>query len=176
MDVGLPHTALEKVANFQMVCVHPYFRGNGLALRMNRLSLDQLREHGTYEHICATVSPHNIWNLDILLKSGFHIRNLKPKYGGKMRYIMYRRLSMAGAFGAHGLVELKLKDVKSQKRLLQSGYCGVQLKPIDGNGLKRSPASAIGWHLLFARPMQEADVYMVPRRMTRQSEHNDFAT
>lgn len=168
-DIGLPDVALEKVANLQLVCVHPDYRGNGLALKMNRLSLALLRERGTYEHVCATVSPHNIWNLDILLNSGFHIRNLKPKYGGKMRYIMHQRLSMPETFDTQGLVELKLKDVKPQKRLLRSGYCGVQLKPKGGNGRKFTLASAIHLNLLFARPVRETGVYVVPRRMALKS-------
>lgn len=168
-DIGLPDVALGKVANLQLVCVHPDYRGNGLALKMNRLSLALLRERGIYEHICATVSPHNIWNLDILLNSGFHIRNLKPKYGGKMRYIMHQRLSMPETFDIHGLVELKLKDVKPQKHLLRSGYCGVQLKPKDDNGRKLTLASAIHLNLLFARPLRETGVYVVPRRMVPKS-------
>jgi hypothetical protein len=168
-DVGLPHAALAKVANLQLVCVHPDYRGNGLALKMNRLSLALLRECGTCEHICATVSPHNLWNLLILLNSGFHIRNLKSKYGGKMRYIMYQRLSMPESFDAHGLVELKLKDTKLQKRLLRSGYCGVQLKSEDDNGKKVTPASAVQWRLLFARLVQETGLYAAPRRMALKS-------
>lgn len=171
-DIGLSKVALRKVANLQLVCVHPDYRGNGLALKMNRLSLAMLRECGTCEHICATVSPHNIWNLDILLNSGFHIRNLKPKYGGKMRYIMYQRLSMPDAFDASGLIELKLKDAKPQKRLLRSGYCGVQLKPKDDIGRKRAPAAAIHWRLLFARPVRETGVHVAPRRMALKGVQN----
>ncbi|MGD9366152.1 MAG: hypothetical protein PVH87_10665 [Desulfobacteraceae bacterium] len=168
-DIGLPDVALGKVANLQLVCVHPDYRGNGLALKMNRLSLALLRERGAYEHICATVSPLNIWNLDILLNSGFHIRNLKPKYGGKMRYIVHQRLSMPEIFDTHGLVELKLKEVKPQKRLLRAGYCGIRLKPKDGNGRKLTHTSAIHLNLLFARPVRETGVYVVPRRTALKS-------
>jgi ribosomal protein S18 acetylase RimI-like enzyme len=168
-DIELPNVALEKVANLQLVCVHPDYRGNGLALKLNRLSLILIRERGTYEHICATVSPHNLWNLNILLNSGFHIRNLKLKYDGKMRYIMYQRLSMPETFDTHGLVELKLKEVKLQKRLLRSGYCGVQLKPKDDDCKRLTPASAIQWRLLFARLAQQTGVYVVPRRAVQKS-------
>ena len=73
LDLGLAGEELAKVANLQMVCVHPRFRGNGLAFEMNRISLRLLRESGTRHHVCATVSPYNIWNIPILLKSGFRI-------------------------------------------------------------------------------------------------------
>jgi len=61
LDLDLPEEELGSVANLQMVCVHPHFRGNRLALIMNRVSLGLLRERGTHHHICATVSPYNIW-------------------------------------------------------------------------------------------------------------------
>lgn len=77
IDAGLTGADLRHVANLQMVCVHPRFRGNALATKMNRIALKLLRQRGTHHHICATVSPDNIWNIPALLKSDFHIVKLK---------------------------------------------------------------------------------------------------
>lgn len=128
MDLRLPEEALTQVANLQMVCVHPWFRGNSLALRMNRISLGLLRANGTCRHIFATVSPYNIWNLPVLLRSGFHIVHLKSKYGGKMRYIVYQDLRKPSLFDESSAVRLPLNDLDSQCKLLGAGYCGVALQ------------------------------------------------
>jgi hypothetical protein len=49
-----------------------------------------LRERKTHYHVCATVSPRNVWNIPVLLTNGFYIANLKEKYGGTMRCVVYQ--------------------------------------------------------------------------------------
>ena len=134
LDLELPGDELARVANLQMVCVHPRFRGNALALKMNRVSLGLLRERGTHHHICATVSPYNIWNIPVLLASGFRIAKLKNKYGGKVRYIVHQDLRSPMEFNDHSAVQVRLEDLDAQQKLLGSGFYGVGLnkraKPI----------------------------------------------
>ena len=152
MDIGLCNEELADVANLQMVCVHPDYRGNGLALKMNRISLRLLSEHGTYEHICATVSPYNFWNIRILLDSGFHIRSLKRKYGGKLRYIVYQRLRNPVVFDGCTAIKSSLNDFYTQKKLLADGYCGLAVTSKGTRGQNRDPLKMNQWNLIFMRP------------------------
>ena len=162
-DIGLAEDQLDKVANLQMVCVHPDYRGNGLALKMNRLALSILRERNRHEHICATVSPLNIWNLGILLASGFHIRWLKMKYGGKLRYIVYQRLKSPVRFHDAPVVKVALNALDTQKQLLDAGYCAVDLVSVDPMAFQN--ASVTGrWNVVFRQPAKEPGVRVVPRR------------
>lgn len=127
IDIGLAGAELRHVANLQMVCVHPHFRGNALAMKMNAIALALLREKGTHYHVCATVSPYNIWNIPVLLASGFHISRLKEKYGGKIRYIVYQDLRKTQSFVDSTSVRVPLQDLYTQKRLLGAGFCGSAL-------------------------------------------------
>ena len=126
-DLGLSEEDLTKVANLQMVCVHPDYRGNGLALKMNQVSLGLLRERGFHRHICATVSPYNVWNLPVLLASGFRVVALKSKYGGKLRYIVYQDLQRPFLFDDNSAFEVQLDDFNTQKKWLDAGFYGVAL-------------------------------------------------
>jgi hypothetical protein len=128
IDIGLADAALTQVVNFQMVCVHPLYRGNALALIMNQIALNLLREKGTHPHVCATVSPYNVWNIPVLLKSGFAVVKLKRKYGGKVRYIVYQNLNQPLAFDDHSIMPIGLDDIDAQKKILDLGFHGVDLK------------------------------------------------
>lgn len=162
-DIGLAEDQLGNVANLQMVCVHPDYRGNGLALKLNRFALRILRERNSHDHICATVSPLNIWNLTILLASGFHIRCLKMKYGGKLRYIVYQRLKTPVRFHTAPVVKVTLNALDRQQQLLDAGYYAVEMVPMlhfgDQNGSK-----VCRWEVIFRQPVIESRVHVVPRR------------
>ncbi len=162
-DIGLAEDQLDKVANLQLICVHPDYRGNGLALKMNRLALNILRERDRHEHICATVSPKNIWNLPVLLSSGFHLRNLKHKYGGKLRYIAYQRLKDVVEFHDEPMVSVALDALDTQKQLLDAGYCGVDLAPMAASEVQNEP-EACRLEVVFRQPVKEPNVFRVPQR------------
>ncbi len=127
IDLGLPENSLCKTANFQMVCVHPDFLGNSLALVMNRHAIRILRSMGTYEHLCATVSPYNFWNIKILLDSGFVIKKLKNKYGGKLRYIVHQNLKNSCMFPSDPELMVSLTDFMKQEKLFSAGWSGTML-------------------------------------------------
>ena len=167
-DIDLPDPQLQNVANFQMICVHPQYRGNGLALKMNWIALRLLREHGNHYHICATVSPQNIWNISILLESGFHIRVLKPKYGGKMRYIVYQRLKDPIEFHKKVVARISLDALDTQKQLLRTGYYAVDMMPerIAEGSISQD---TFQWDLLFRQPVEEPKVLVVPARSVGQA-------
>jgi hypothetical protein len=159
-DLGLGSDELNQVVNLQMVCVHPQFRGNRLALRMNRIALDLIRRNGTHHHVCATVSPYNVWNIPILLECGFRIAGLKTKYGGKLRYIVYQDLQGPVSLNEKSALSVRLDDLNTQRQLLDSGYYGVELRKkagINGNG------RADGFDLIFKLAGQPASRTGSPR-------------
>ncbi len=141
MDIGLPAAELSSVANFQMVCVHPEFRGNDLALKMNFQALRYLNTLQTHRHICATVSPYNYWNVRILLDSGFVIRNIKKKYGGKLRFIVYRNLQDTRPSSPHDIVSVLIDNIPRQYELLQTGFSGIQINITPDFYAAESPCS-----------------------------------
>ena len=126
-DIGLQESELATLANLQMVCVNPLYRGNQLGLKMNRHAIRFLKEETDYIHLCATVHPRNHWNVRVLMKSGFVIRNLKEKYGGKLRYIVYQNLREPIKIMSSGKVLVRHMDIDEQKKVLKRGFLGIDL-------------------------------------------------
>jgi hypothetical protein len=139
-DLCLPENDLDKTANFQMVCVHPDFLGNSLALIMNRYAISILKKLGSHEHLCATVSPYNYWNINILLDSGFVIKKIKNKYGGKLRYIVHQNLKYPETYPAAPEKELPLTVFNAQEELFGAGWSGISLK---GSPLRENESGGI---------------------------------
>jgi len=127
IDLGFPPEILNMVANLQMVCVHPSCRGNAIAATMNRHAISIIRELGIHNHVCATVSPYNFWNIRILLDSGFIIKKLTEKYGGKLRYIVHQDLRSPVSFESGSTQSAVLTDFIKQKKLLSCGWHGTDL-------------------------------------------------
>jgi hypothetical protein len=117
---------------------------------MNQVSLGLLREKGTHHHICATVSPYNVWNLPVLLASGFRIARLKNKYGGKIRYIVHQNLRVPVRLNDGSAMQVRLDAIDAQKKWFDSGYYGVALKKRENKNPK-DPAS--GFDLVLKSPV-----------------------
>ncbi|MBI9089214.1 MAG: GNAT family N-acetyltransferase [Desulfobacterium sp.] len=134
LDLGFSESECKRLANLQMVCVHPDFRGNHLARKMNRQAIDIIRKNKNIAHLLATVSPYNYWNVDILLNSGFVICALKEKYRGKLRYIVYQNLTTPVETPPRALKDkthaVALTDFKKQEELLETGFYGFELREI----------------------------------------------
>ena len=156
-DIGLKTPEdLRQVANLQMICVHPAYRGNSLGRRMNSHAIDIIRRSAHYAHLCATVSPYNYWNINILLQCGFTIRVLKEKYGGKVRYVVYQNLIRAlDDAPADTPVSVRLTDLARQKALFQCGFIGIRLRQIDGYRPQRPTDCANGFDVIFTAPHRE---------------------
>ncbi len=127
IDLEFPSRILNKVANLQMVCVHPSCRGNSIAVTMNRHAIRIIKELGIHDHVCATVSPYNFWNIRILIDSGFIIKKLTEKYGGKLRYIVHQDLNSPMRFKASCYQPVVLTDFIKQHELLSKGWYGTDL-------------------------------------------------
>ena len=155
-DIGLETVDdLTRVANLQMVCVHPDFRGNALGWRMNAHAIHIVRRLGRFTHLCATVSPYNYWNIRTLLRSGFTIRKLKPKYNGKLRYVVYQHLTRPLDLSAtNGRVSVRLTDIARQEELIRKGLIGVELTEVPGFCARKRSDYAGGFELVFASPHQ----------------------
>jgi len=127
IDLEFPSHILNKVANLQMVCVHPSYRGNSIAATMNKHAIRLIKDLGIHAHVCATVSPYNFWNIKILLDSGFIIKKLTKKYGGKLRYIVHQDLHRPVSFESGCFKPVVLTDFIKQHEALSNGWCGTGL-------------------------------------------------
>jgi ribosomal protein S18 acetylase RimI-like enzyme len=164
-DIGFAEDQSTRFANFQMVCVHPGFRGNELADKMNRMALNLLQQKGTCEHVCATVSPYNVCSVRILLNCGFRISRIKMKYGGKLRYIVHQNLYTPMEFTDDEAVYARLDDLDTQKEIFNSGRYGVALAHLQelDSDLKKDLLSRS--FVIFKRPSDEQLVHVVKRRL-----------
>ena len=86
-----------------------------------------------------------------MLATGFHIARLKIKYGDKVRYIVHQDLFNRRRFDDDSAVDVCLDDLDTQKRLLDAGFYGVQLKQREPTGRKDLTA---GFNLVFKRPIE----------------------
>lgn len=130
-DIRLPKSHLSKVAYFESIAVDPGFRGNGLQRKLQEEAF-ALAERFGYRHMMATVSHLNYWSLKNMLSFGFHIRSLKEKYGGKLRYITHMDALKSTALDYQNKVELPNKEVSAQQQLYKKNYHGFELHKLPG--------------------------------------------
>jgi GNAT superfamily N-acetyltransferase len=124
-DIDIFPEELKKVAHLKAVVVHPDFRGNGLQRSLSRVHLEVIRDAG-YEHVCSTVSPKNWISVENYFANGFVIKGLKIKYGGLLRYIMYKNIYKP--FNPRPkAIFVESRDIKCQKDLLNRGFAGYKL-------------------------------------------------
>lgn len=126
VDINLLPSEFNIMANIQNIVVHPDFRGNKLGLDMNKYAIEFLYRH-KYSHILATVSPVNIHSLKLFFDSGFIIKVLKEKYGGKLRYIFYRNIQDWRPEFEQSEHYVSYKNIEQQLLLLKSGFCGTNI-------------------------------------------------
>jgi hypothetical protein len=129
-EVNLPREDIDKVANYNNVLVHPEYRGNKLGLKTNNYACDLLKSMN-YRHFFATVSPSNIPSIRLFLDSGFIIRGLKYKYGGKLRYVFYQDCEKPPQVSGESDIALNNMAIEDQQQVLKQGYCGVDIRRAD---------------------------------------------
>ncbi|MEU2389512.1 GNAT family N-acetyltransferase [Streptomyces sp. NPDC007369] len=88
-DTTLPAAQYDAVAHWDTVAVLPEWRGHGLARLMNVRALGDLADTGV-RHVFATSSPANPHGVRTLAEAGFHPVGLVEKFGGKLRFLLYR--------------------------------------------------------------------------------------
>jgi hypothetical protein len=148
-DLGLPARFFNSLVNLQFSCVHPVFRGNNLGYTMMHCALKSIKAMEKFSFCCATVSPYNIWSLDILLRNKFAVRCLKNKYEEKLRYIVCQNLSNPDELKMLDPVTVNLTDFKRQRELFAQGFAGVAINKIAA--FKPSPQKELtkGYEMLL---------------------------
>lgn len=89
---GLYGAQLDRVAHMESVAVRDTFRGYGLQKALVARGEDMARQLG-YAYSMCTVSPKNPWSLANMESAGYDVVATVPKYGGRMRHILFKRLA-----------------------------------------------------------------------------------
>lgn len=126
IDLDFPEKILTKVAHFEGLIVHPDYRGNSLAFKMNSQALNLMKTL-KYHHACVTISPKNLYNLKIVFQLGFVIKKLKIKYVDKLRYILHKNLEQELSFNPKYDILIPSTDIDAQQKALQQGLMGYQV-------------------------------------------------
>lgn len=126
IDLFFSKKILSHVAHLETVVVHPDYRGNSLALKMNCQALKVMKKF-KYNHACITVSPMNYHNLKIVFELGFLIKKLDIKYGDKLRYILHKNLEQELSFRPTDSIVIPNTDTEAQQNALTQGFVGYQI-------------------------------------------------
>ncbi len=92
VDIGLTPEELACVAHLEIAMADPDFRGYKMHSKMCQLCAEHFIHDGRTHFIMSTVSPQNIPSLKALQSAGLQPVIEKEKYGGKLRYIMLRKV------------------------------------------------------------------------------------
>jgi len=122
-DIGWPEDAFARIIYQEVTNVHPTFRGHGLQTTLGKMWMSRLEQQRRFDVVCATVSPQNIPSIKDKFALGLQIVALKPKYGGKMRYIFMKDLRKDEP-KRQDERRLPLEDVAAQTNLFEQGWVG----------------------------------------------------
>jgi hypothetical protein len=122
-DIGMPLEDLKKAANIQFTFVHPDYRGNAFQIKLIKLLLAIIKDLG-YFHALCTVSPKNYHSLRNMFQNGLLIKEITTKYGGLLRYILYKNINISSNPAWQDVIIIESSDIEGQKKLLNEGYLG----------------------------------------------------
>lgn len=125
-DIGYPSEGLERIIYQEVTNVHPDYRGYGLQQHLGRLLMRELEHGSRFDLVCATVAPFNIPSLKDKFALGLRIGALKPKYGGKLRYIFMKELHSDWR-PAGEATWLEMGETEQQGALLKEGWYGTSM-------------------------------------------------
>lgn len=91
-DLGWSEEKLLAAAHMESAAVKQAHRGHGLQVRLMQEAEERLRAAG-YGYALATVHPDNLASLRSMERTGYQIGATKEKYGGKLRYILWKALA-----------------------------------------------------------------------------------
>ncbi|MCT4782059.1 MULTISPECIES: GNAT family N-acetyltransferase [Exiguobacterium] len=129
-DIGYPEQSLERIIYQEVTNVHPSFRGYRLQQHLGRLLMEAFSQDVRFDLVCATVAPFNIPSLKDKFALGLRIGALKPKYGGKWRYIFMKELHTDWQ-GDGFVTSVEMADTARQVRLLLDGWFGTGIRQQD---------------------------------------------
>ncbi|WP_138859505.1 hypothetical protein [Exiguobacterium mexicanum] len=125
-DIGYPSEGLKRIIYQEVTNVHPDYRGYGLQQHLGRLLMRELEHGSRFDLVCATVAPFNIPSLKDKFALGLRIGALKPKYGGKLRYIFMKELHSDWR-PAGEATWLEMGETEQQGALLKAGWYGTSM-------------------------------------------------
>lgn len=114
----------DRLAKLAGAAVLPDAWGAGIHAALIDRRVEQARQLAV-GHLYATAAPGNARSWENLLDAGFAVRGLIEKYGGHIRYLIYRDLSAAAAGGQDG-TWCDAGDTERQKSLVAAGHAGVR--------------------------------------------------
>lgn len=123
----------DRLAKLAGAGVLPDAWGIGIHDTLIALRVEAAREAGV-AHLYTTAAPGNARSWTNLLDAGFAIRGVIEKYGGHLRYLLYRDLSAGIEQGGVG-DWCEAGDIDRQRSLLAAGHAGVHWRLRD-NGAR----------------------------------------
>jgi len=119
---------LDEIIYQEISVVHPFYRGNQLQQKLATLIMKELTiETHSFTYVCATVAPHNIPSLKDKFKQNMMIGALIDIYGGKLRYVFYKKINKSDDCKWKLEKTVPTFEVSRQKQLLNDSWVGVQL-------------------------------------------------
>ncbi|GAA0343772.1 GNAT family N-acetyltransferase [Streptomyces blastmyceticus] len=125
-DTALPPAEYHRVGHWDTVAVLPEWRGFGLARLMNTRALAELAD-ADIRHLFATSSPANPHGVRTLLEAGFQPVALVRKFGGRLRFLLYRPSPARWPAAPGGLPErtVACSATGELERAFQEGWTGT---------------------------------------------------
>ncbi|MDQ6435508.1 hypothetical protein RB623_15730 [Mesorhizobium sp. LHD-90] len=114
----------DRLAKLAGAAVLPAAWGGGIHDELIHLRVEDARRIGV-RHLYATSAPGNLRSWPNLVEAGFAVRAIVEKYGGHLRYILYRDLSAGEPDEAEG-VWCGVEDIDRQRTLLAGGHAGTR--------------------------------------------------
>lgn len=114
----------DRLAKLAGASVSPSAWGSGLHNELISRRLAEAHKQGI-KHLYATSAPGNARSWANLLDSGFAVREIVEKYGGHLRYILCRDLSVAASLDGDG-IWCDSADITRQRELIAEGFAGTE--------------------------------------------------
>jgi hypothetical protein len=122
-------SAGDSLAKLAGASVSPEIWGSGIHDVLIAKRVEAARRIGI-RHLYATSAPGNARSWENLIDAGFSVRALIEKYGGHVRYILYRDLSAAAPDKGEG-IWCQAGDIARQRRLVASGHAGTHWRKLE---------------------------------------------
>jgi GNAT superfamily N-acetyltransferase len=123
-DTALPPSEHGRVAHWDTIAVLPAWRGFGISRLLNARALTDLARTDI-RHLFATSSPRNSHGVRTLLATGFRPIRMVEKFGGKLRFLLYRPYPAEwGPPEDDGLLMLDLRATKELAAAFEAGWAG----------------------------------------------------
>jgi hypothetical protein len=118
----------DRLAKLAGASVLPRLWGGGLHADLIARRVAEAERLGI-DHLYATSAPGNTRSWTNLVDRGFVVRALVEKYGGQLRYILYRHRTGSVAGGAESWCDAA--DTERQRLLIAQGFIGASWRQRD---------------------------------------------